>query len=69
MFYDDSTIRFGTERGFSESYYIACPVCGNSSIRMTQWEDGSACSEECTICRRQEEVMDLETLIRTSAGS
>jgi hypothetical protein len=69
MFYDDSIIRFGTEKGFSESYYITCPVCGNSSLRMTQWEDGSFCSGECTICRRREEVMELETLMRTSAGS
>jgi len=65
MFYDDSTLRFGTEKGFSESYYIACRVCGNSSVRATEWEDGSVDSGECVICRRWEEVMDLESLIKS----
>lgn len=64
MLYDDSTLRFSNERGFGQSYYIICPVCGNSSIRVTQWENGSADSGECIICRRREEIMDLESLLR-----
>ncbi len=48
----------------SESYYIICPVCWNSSIRMTRWEDGSSDCEECVICKRMEEVMELEGLMK-----
>ena len=62
MFYDDSTLRFSREKGLGESYYITCPVCWNSSIRMTQWEDGSAEGGECIICKRREEILELEHL-------
>ncbi len=63
MFYNDSTVHFSDEKGLGESYYIICPVCWNSSIRMTQWEDGSFDCEECVICKRIEEVMELEDLL------
>lgn len=69
MFYSDSTVRFNKEKGFGESYYITCPVCWNSSIRVTQWEDGSVDSGECIICKRREETMELESLIRASFSS
>jgi hypothetical protein len=64
MLYDDSTLRFSSERGFSESYYITCPVCWNSSIKVTEWENGAVESGECITCRRTEELMDLEHAIR-----
>ena len=62
MFYNDSTIRFNSEKGFGESYYLICPVCWNSSIRETRWEDGSIESGECVTCKRMEEMMDLERI-------
>lgn len=62
MFYDDSTLSFSSKRGFSESYYITCPVCWNSSIKVTRWEDGSVESGECVTCKRTEELMELEQL-------
>ncbi len=64
MFYDDSTVHFDSAHGLGESYYIICPVCWNSSIRMTQWEDGASDCEECVTCRRMEEEMELEGLIK-----
>lgn len=57
----DSTLRFSRERGFSESYYILCPVCGNAGIIMTRWEDGAEETTECATCKRIEETMDEET--------
>ena len=51
MFYRDSTVWFSVERGFSETYYIMCPVCCNMSIKVTRWEDGTE-FEECVVCER-----------------
>lgn len=65
MFYSDSTVRFCAVRGFGESYYINCPVCWNSSIRMTRWEDGTIECEECVTCKRMVEVMELENLMKS----
>ncbi len=62
--YDDSTLRFDSEKGFSESYYIICPVCWNSSIKVLQWEDGTIENGECITCKRTEELMDIEDLLR-----
>lgn len=58
IFYADSTIRFSVERGFSESYYILCPVCWNWGIHVTLWEDGSEDLSECLTCRRMDEAME-----------
>lgn len=52
------TLRFGIERGFSQSDYILCPVCWNAAIVLTHWEDGSEEAGECIVCRRIEESMD-----------
>lgn len=57
LFSTDSTIRFGVERGFSESFYIVCPVCWNAGIKMVRWEDGSVEELECSVCRRRDEMM------------
>jgi Zn ribbon nucleic-acid-binding protein len=51
-------MRFGVERGFSESFYIVCPVCWNAGIKMTRWEDGSLEESECSVCRRRDEPME-----------
>jgi len=51
MFYCDSTVRFSAERGFSETFYIMCPVCWNMSIKVIRWEDGTE-EEECASCER-----------------
>lgn len=64
MFYGDSTVRYSETQGFGESYHITCPVCWNSSIRMTQWEDGTFDCKECVTCWRMEEVMELESLMK-----
>ncbi len=63
MFYDDSTLIFSTCNRLGESYYITCPVCWNSSIRVIQWEDGSVETRECVTCKRTEEIMELEELV------
>lgn len=57
MFYCDSTIKFSDEKGFGESYYILCPVCWNSSIKVTKWEKGMEESEDCSVCERIEFLM------------
>ncbi|HSB51373.1 MAG TPA: hypothetical protein VLD40_01815 [Dissulfurispiraceae bacterium] len=57
MFYRDSRIRYSEEKGFGESYYILCPVCWNSSIRLTVWETGTRDEDECATCRRMERLM------------
>jgi hypothetical protein len=57
MFSADSTLRFSIERGFSESYYILCPVCWNSGIKIILWEDGSEEVAECATCRRRDRMM------------
>ncbi len=54
---DISTLRFSSEKGFGESYYILCPVCWNSSIKVCHWEDGSEEVMECDVCKRMEEEM------------
>jgi len=63
MFYCDSTIFFNPARGLGESYYLLCPVCGNSGIRVIRWEDGASDEGECVICKRMEELMDLSAFI------
>ncbi len=61
MFFSaDSTLRFSAERGFSESFYLICPVCGNAGIKMTRWEDGSEETTHCAICRRIEDMMERQ---------
>ena len=58
IFYADSTIRFSAERGFSESYYILCPVCWNWGINVTLWEDGSEDLSEYATCKRIADTME-----------
>lgn len=58
LFSADSTVRFSVERGFSESFYIVCPVCWNAGIKMVRWEDGSVEELECSVCRRRDEMME-----------
>ncbi|MCL4537587.1 MAG: hypothetical protein M1610_08360 [Nitrospirae bacterium] len=60
MSYDDSTIRFSDERGFGESYYIICPVCWNSGIKVIKWEDGTEDVTDCAVCERMEILMDAD---------
>jgi hypothetical protein len=57
IFSADSTIRFSVERGFSETFYILCPVCWNAGIKVIHWENGSREEIECAVCRRREESM------------
>jgi hypothetical protein len=58
IFSTDSTIRFSLERGFSESFYITCPVCLNSGIKIIRWEDGVEESLGCATCRRRDGAME-----------
>lgn len=60
MFYIDSTIRFSDKKGLGESYYILCPVCWNSSIKLTSWEHGTTDEEECAVCKRMEKIINNE---------
>lgn len=57
MFRSDSTIRFSKERGFSETAYLFCPVCWNTSILATVWEDGTV-EEVCSVCERTHRILD-----------
>jgi Zn ribbon nucleic-acid-binding protein len=54
---EDAILRFSETKGFGESYFIVCPVCCNSSIRMTRWEDGTEDIKECLVCLRLEREM------------
>ncbi len=54
IFSADSTIRFSKERGFSESFYILCPVCWNLGIKIIRWEDGTEEISECATCKRRD---------------
>jgi hypothetical protein len=54
MFSADSTLRFSIERGFSESYYILCPICWNAGIKIIRWEDKTEEEIDCAICRRRD---------------
>ncbi len=57
IFFADSIVRFSLERGFSEFFYIVCPVCGNASISVVRWEGGAVEERECAVCRRREGSM------------
>ena len=60
MFYSDSTVVFSTLKGFGESYFILCPVCWNSSIKVTRYENGTTEEKECGVCRRMLESMNMK---------
>lgn len=64
MFFDGSTIRFDDEKGIGESYFILCPVCWNYGIKITIWENGTKDEEECPLCNREEQTMEVEDLER-----
>ena len=51
-FISDSTVRFSDTKGFGESYYIICPMCWNSGLKITKWENGEEEISECIICER-----------------
>ncbi len=55
--HNDSTLRFSLEKGFGESCYIVCPVCGNLGIKLIRWEDGTEEIKDCAVCRRMEETI------------
>ncbi len=52
MFIKDAILKFNDCRGFSQSYWILCPVCWNSGIKVTKWEDGTEEIDECRNCVR-----------------
>ncbi len=58
IFPADSTIRFSIERGFSESFYIICPVCSNAGIKVIRWEDGTEETTGCATCRRRDRMIE-----------
>jgi len=51
-------MRFSDEKGFGESYYILCPVCWNSGIKVTGWEDGLEEVTDCAVSKRMEVSMN-----------
>ncbi len=57
IFSADSTIRFSIERGFSESFYIICPICSNAGIKVIRWEDGTEETTGCATCRRRDRAI------------
>ena len=61
-FFNDSTVRYSDEKGFCESYYIICPTCWNSGIKMNKWEDGTEEISECAICERMIRTLNDEYL-------
>jgi len=52
MFIDEATLRFHPEKGFGQTYWILCPVCWNSGIKITLWDSGAEDSDECINCER-----------------
>ncbi|MEW6107938.1 MAG: hypothetical protein AB1632_02040 [Nitrospirota bacterium] len=60
----DSILKFSLEKGFGEFFWNLCPICGGVSIRTTSWEDGTIEREECLICNRMLEVMELEEFLK-----
>lgn len=59
-FFVESTLKYSDVKGFAETYYILCPVCWNSSILYTKWEDGTEETSDCPVCER---------MIRTLKGN
>jgi len=59
-FFVESTLRYSDEKGFSEAYYIICPVCWNSSIIFKKWEDGTEETSECPVCERMISTLNSE---------
>jgi hypothetical protein len=59
-FFVDSTLRYSNEKGFGESYYILCPVCWNSSIKVKKWEDGTEETSDCPVCERMIRTLNDE---------
>ncbi len=57
IFSADSIIRFSKEQGFSESFYVLCPVCWSSGIKVIRWENGTEEMSECATCKRRDEAM------------
>ncbi len=57
---EDSILIYDGERGFGEVIWNACAICSTDSIKTTFWEDGSVEHNECLICRRMWEIMELE---------
>ncbi len=60
---DDALLKFGLVKGFGESWWNICPACGNASIRVTFWEDGTAEHSDCLVCLRMREIMELDELL------
>jgi Zn ribbon nucleic-acid-binding protein len=60
---DGSLLKFSLEKGFGESWWNICPVCGNASIRTVFWEDGTVEHRDCLVCLRMGEKMELEELL------
>ncbi len=59
-FVSDSTVRYSNEKGFGESYYIICPTCWNSGIRITRWEYSAEEISECAVCERMIRTLNDE---------
>ncbi len=58
IFSADSTIRFSIERGFSESFFIICPICSNAGIKVIRWEDGTEETLGCATCKRRDRMIE-----------
>ncbi len=57
---EDSILIYSLEEGFGELFWNSCPICGGSSVRTIYWEDGTTERNECLICKRMWEIMELE---------
>ena len=64
----DSIFKFSLLKGFGESFWNSCPVCGCVSIKTTFWEDGTVEHGECMTCDRMSELMELEELFARGAA-
>jgi hypothetical protein len=66
-FMPGTVLHYDLVRGFGEMFWGICPACGEVSVRTILWEDGSSAREECLICKRMREVMELEEAISREA--
>ncbi len=52
MYIEGSTLRYNQEKGLYETYWIICPVCWSTGVKITKWEDGREEFEDCINCLR-----------------
>lgn len=58
----DSIYIYAKGKGFGEFFWNLCPACGNASVKIVFWEDGTVEHGDCLVCKRMSEIMELQEL-------